>query len=323
MSHTLAQMDHAWNGGKIRSTISIFAPVEGESLPAYFENRQLTQYACYLDENGKTLGDPAHYDFTRTVQSLGWAPPIEKSRFDMLPVVIREPQGNPHVYVLPNAYQREVPLALEAQPKFAELDLKWHAVPFISNMVLSIGGIDYPTAPFNGYYMTTEIGSRDLCDERRYNLLQEIADKLEISTNQDENPFWRDEVMLLCNRATQESFDKAGVRMIDHHTASDQYAKFELREQSAGRIPSGDWAWIVPPMSGSACHVFHLEMTDLKAVPNFYNSRSTDGYALAPSYEDYERTRLAAEYDFWKKWFRRWLRRGGDNRFVNRLIDWF
>lgn len=322
MAYTLAQMDQAWNAGKIRSTISVFAPVEADTLPAYFENRQMTQYACHVDNRGQTLGDPLHYEYTRYVEQLGWSPPRDKSRFDLLPVVIREPKGNPHLYELPDTAQREVQITLDEHPAFNALGLKWHAVPFISGMVLSIGGVDYPTAPFNGYFMTPEIGSRNLCDERRYNLLPDIAKALALDTDPIRNPMWRDEAILACNQAVQSSFARAGVKIIDHHTASDQYAQFQLREQSAGRIPSGNWMWIVPPLSGSACHVFHLNMKDLRTVPNFYDSRSTDGHALAPSYEDYERSRFAAEYDFWKKWLRRWLRRGGDNRIVNRMMDW-
>jgi nitric oxide synthase oxygenase domain/subunit len=40
------------------------------------------------------------------------------------------------------------------------LHLKWYGVPIISNMDLKIGGITYPTAPFNGWYMVTEIAGK-------------------------------------------------------------------------------------------------------------------------------------------------------------------
>ena len=33
-----------------------------------------------------------------------------------------------------------------------------------------IGGITYPTAPFNGWYMVTEIAVRNFTDTYRYNL---------------------------------------------------------------------------------------------------------------------------------------------------------
>lgn len=39
-------------------------------------------------------------------------------------------------------------------------------------MVFDCGGLEFTAAPFNGWYMSTEIGSRDLCDVQRYNLLE-------------------------------------------------------------------------------------------------------------------------------------------------------
>lgn len=54
---------------------------------------------------------------------------------------------------------------------FAELGLRWYALPAVSNMLLEIGGLEFPAAPFNGWYMSSEIGTRNLCDSHRYNLL--------------------------------------------------------------------------------------------------------------------------------------------------------
>ena len=59
---------------------------------------------------------------------------------------------------------------------FADLGLRWYAVPVISSMYLDIGGVRYPAAPFNGWYMGTEIGSRNFGDAGRYDELREIAD---------------------------------------------------------------------------------------------------------------------------------------------------
>lgn len=55
---------------------------------------------------------------------------------------------------------------------FAELDLRWYAVPAVSSMMFDCGGLQFTAAPFNGWYMSTEIGARDLCDVNRYNLLE-------------------------------------------------------------------------------------------------------------------------------------------------------
>lgn len=55
---------------------------------------------------------------------------------------------------------------------FAEMGLEWFAVPAVASMMLDVGGVQYTAAPFNGWYMSSEVASRDLCDVQRYNLLQ-------------------------------------------------------------------------------------------------------------------------------------------------------
>jgi nitric-oxide synthase len=58
-------------------------------------------------------------------------------------------------------------------------------------MYLEAGGIRYPAAPFNGWYMCTEIGSRDLGDEGRYNQLPEIAARMGLSIGSPRT-LWKD-----------------------------------------------------------------------------------------------------------------------------------
>ena len=55
---------------------------------------------------------------------------------------------------------------------FEDFDLKWYALPAVANMLLEIGGLEFTACPFNGWYMSAEIGSRNLCDSYRYNLLK-------------------------------------------------------------------------------------------------------------------------------------------------------
>ena len=52
-------------------------------------------------------------------------------------------------------------------PWFEELGLRWYAVPAVANMAFDCGGLEFTAAPFNGWYMASEIG-RDLCDINRY-----------------------------------------------------------------------------------------------------------------------------------------------------------
>jgi nitric-oxide synthase len=152
---------------------------------------------------------------------------------------------------------------------FSDLQLKWHAVPLISDMVLEMGGIQYPAAPFNGWYMVTEIGSRNLGDEKRYNQLPIIANKLALNTDKS-NPFWKDKALVVLNEAVHFSFQKAGVTLADHHAASEQFMKFIRNEEGEGRSVKADWSWIVPPLSGSTLKVFHHEYNNDVVSPNFF-----------------------------------------------------
>jgi len=42
-------------------------------------------------------------------------------------------------------------------------------------MLFDCGGLEFCAAPFNGWYMGTEIGCRDLGDVNRYNFLEVIS----------------------------------------------------------------------------------------------------------------------------------------------------
>ena len=55
---------------------------------------------------------------------------------------------------------------------FGELGLRWYALPAVSSMAFDCGGLQFTAVPFNGWYMTTEIGTRDLGDPHRYNQLE-------------------------------------------------------------------------------------------------------------------------------------------------------
>ena len=54
-------------------------------------------------------------------------------------------------------------------------------------MLLQIGGVKYPAAPFSGWYVCTEIGARDLADIQRYNVLPMVGKHLGFDTSR-----WRD-----------------------------------------------------------------------------------------------------------------------------------
>ncbi|MDF5757004.1 nitric oxide synthase oxygenase [Spongiactinospora sp. TRM90649] len=254
-------------GGKIRPTITVFAPDRPGRPGPRIWNEQLIRYAGYRKADGSVVGDPRNADLTDAVRRMGWRGG-EGTAFDVLPLVVRGAEGAPLLCSVPGDAVLEVPLTHPSYPWFGRLGLRWHAVPAISNMALEIGGIRYPCAPFNGWYMGTEIGARNLADEDRYNLLPAIAGQLGLDTSTDRS-LWRDHALVELNVAVLHSFDSAGIPISDHHTESRRFLTHLAREEKAGRVCPADWSWIVPPMSGAATPVFHRYYEDVVLSPAF------------------------------------------------------
>ena len=254
----LQHLRFATNGGRIRSAISVF------SNEFRILNPQLIRYAGFLQEDGRVLGDPLMLNFTRRVMTLGWQPP-RRDAFTLLPLVVQQQGKEPKFFPLPDddAHALEVPI-LHPELDFEPLGLKWHALPVISDMRLEFGGLSYGAAPFNGYYMGTEIGARNLGDTARYNKLPEVAGVMGLDIKKPAY-LWKDRAMTELNIAVLHSFEQAGVKMLDHYTASEQFMQFSALETQKGREVTGEWSWLVPPVSGSASPIFHQEWkTDVK-----------------------------------------------------------
>lgn len=242
--------------GRIRSTITVFAPDRPGAPGPRIVNDQLVRYAGHRTASGEIRGDGRNVELTDHAVALGWRRPEPAGRFDVLPLLIAAGDGRPEIFEVPDDAVLEVPLSHPDHGWFAALRLRWHAVPAISNMPLAVGGVTYPTAPFNGWYMGSEIGSRNLADADRYDLLPEVAARLGLDTS-SERTLWRDRAVVEMVRAVQHSFDEAGVTMTDHHTESERFLAHLAREEGAGRRCPADWSWIVPPVSGALTPVYH------------------------------------------------------------------
>jgi len=303
----VAHLREATNGGRIRPLITVFAPdAPGRPGPRILSS-QLVRYAGYEagtvaggpgaggpgasgpgasgpgagdpragdprtgdPRAGDTVvGDPANAGLTRLARELGWPAPAAPGRFDLLPLLIRESGAAPTWHELPTDAVLEVPLRHPDYDWFSELGLRWYAVPVISDMRLEAGGIRYPAAPFNGWYMGTEIGSRNLGDDTRYNELPRVAARLGLSTA-DNRTLWKDRAMTELNVAVLHSFSSAGVTITDHHTESVRFLKHLELEERQGRSCPADWTWIVPPSASSATPVFHRYYDNFDQTPNFY-----------------------------------------------------
>eukprot|EP00560_Eucampia_antarctica_P003773 CAMPEP_0197831986 /NCGR_PEP_ID=MMETSP1437-20131217/12885_1 /TAXON_ID=49252 ORGANISM="Eucampia antarctica, Strain CCMP1452" /NCGR_SAMPLE_ID=MMETSP1437 /ASSEMBLY_ACC=CAM_ASM_001096 /LENGTH=1175 /DNA_ID=CAMNT_0043435141 /DNA_START=197 /DNA_END=3721 /DNA_ORIENTATION=- len=266
----VSHLKYASNCGAIKPVISIFPPKEdGQSGPVRIWNPQLICYAAYKLHDGTIMGDPARLQFTALCVKFGWAPPPTKSSFDILPILISDEEAGhavPKLFELPNDAVLEVELHHPEHDHFSHLNLRWYAIPAISNMGADIGGIIYQTCPFNGWYQITEI-SRDLLDAQRYNLAEAVAMACDIPRTTVS--VWRDDVQLQMHRAILHSFALQSVSTVDHHTASEQFLDFYKSEiQKRKRCPA-DWVWIVPPAGGSMTGVFHQEMLNFIVKPQY------------------------------------------------------
>ncbi|MRX73908.1 nitric oxide synthase [Bacillus lacus] len=261
----LRHIDYATNEGRIRPVITIFAPETSDhSLRIW--NHQLIRYAGYQTEHGM-IGDPASLSFTKALMNLGWQG--EQTHYDVLPLVIQRNKNKPKIYPIPKEKVKEVRILHPQYSCFEDLHIKWYAVPIISDMRLEIGGISYTAAPFNGWYMGTEIGARNLADESRYHFLPKIASVLNLDSS-SLSTLWKDKALVELNAAVLSSFKKEGVSIVDHHTAAIQFKQFEEKEGKAGRELTGDWSWLIPPVSPAATHIFHKSYRDRIVKPNYF-----------------------------------------------------
>jgi nitric-oxide synthase len=242
------------NGGNLRPTITLFAPQRPDGGRIRIWNPQLIRYAGVRQPDGSVVGDPINADITDLAISLGWQPP--GGRFDVLPLIVQLPGERPKLFPLPDDVVFEVDITHPDLPWLADLGLKWHVLPAISDMALEMGGLRYTAAPFSGWYMAAEIGARNFGDRERYDLLPVIARQMGLDTASTRN-LWQDRALIELCVAVGHSFRAAGVRIVDHHQASKQFVRHVHREREAGRGTPADWSWIVPPLSASATAVFH------------------------------------------------------------------
>ncbi|NBV45791.1 MAG: hypothetical protein EBR86_09170, partial [Planctomycetia bacterium] len=264
-----ALFDHlrfAFNGGDIRPAITVFAPSTPSRPGPRIWNPQLMRYAGIRLRSGRQIGDPAQNELTRRIMALGWEP--AGTDFDLLPLVIDTPATGPRLHPLPDDCRPEVPLAHPDHPWLAGRGLKWYAVPAVSDMALDAGGIVYPFAPFNGWYLDAEIAARNFTDADRYNLLPEIAERMGLDIGSDRT-LWRDKALLMLVEAVLHSFDRAGVKIADHHAVGHEFLEFCRNEQAAGREPHGRWMWLVPPVSASTSVLYREPFKDVSLKPAY------------------------------------------------------
>ncbi|XP_033173190.1 nitric oxide synthase isoform X2 [Drosophila mauritiana] len=249
-----------------RSAITIFPQRTDAKHDYRIWNNQLISYAGYKQADGKIIGDPMNVEFTEVCTKLGWK--SKGSEWDILPLVVSANGHDPDYFDYPPELILEVPLTHPKFEWFSDLGLRWYALPAVSSMLFDVGGIQFTATTFSGWYMSTEIGSRNLCDTNRRNMLETVALKMQLDTRTPTS-LWKDKAVVEMNIAVLHSYQSRNVTIVDHHTASESFMKhFENESKLRNGCPA-DWIWIVPPLSGSITPVFHQEMALYYLKPSF------------------------------------------------------
>ena len=266
-----ALCDHirlATNDGNLRAVMTVFRQEGPDGPGPRIWNSLLIRYAGYRQDDGSWIGDPGNEALTKAALDLGWAPE-KRTHYDVLPLIVQFPPREPKFFEIPSELVLEVPLTHPELPWFEELGLRWCALPAVADMLFDCGGIHYTMAPFSGWYMGTEIGARNMGDDYRYNQLPVVAERMGLDCRR-ERTLWRDKALVEMNVAVLHAFERAGVKVVDHHAASADFMEFAEQEAAAGRRIDARWDWVVPPMSGSTCPVFHVGWKETVIKPNYF-----------------------------------------------------
>ena len=219
------------NGGRIRPLVTVYARPD-----VRIRSEQLIRYA----------GDPQYAGYADTCRRLGWTPTGD--RFEVLPVLFKV-GSTVYMRRLDPSVIMEAQIAHPTIPGFADLGLRWHAVPAISNMLMRhrhFGTDRYWPVVLNGWYQTDEVAARDLADPERFNVLPEVAAVMGLATNDPADPLWEDLALTELHRAVVWSFRQAGVMYSTPQREARRFCAHIRREHEQGRTVPTDPTWMPP-----------------------------------------------------------------------------
>ncbi|XP_050526430.1 nitric oxide synthase, salivary gland isoform X2 [Daktulosphaira vitifoliae] len=257
---------YSTNKGNIRSAITVFQQRTDGRHDFRVWNAQLISYAGYKQPDGTFIGDPMNAEFTEVCMKLGWRG--KGTKWDLLPLVLSANGHDPDYFDLPRELILEVKLVHPRFDWFADLGLRWYCLPAVSSMMFECGGIQFTACPFNGWYMSTEIGCRNLCDTYRYNVLDTVLEHMRNDVNHY-GFLKKDRALVEVNLSVLYSFQSNNITIMDHHTACESFMKHYDNELRTRKGCPADWVWIVPPISGSITPVFHQEMANYELQPTY------------------------------------------------------
>jgi nitric-oxide synthase len=229
---------YATNFGAIRPTMTALNP------QVRVLNEQLIRYG----------DDPQYAGFCASLRRSGW--PLTGERFEVLPLVMFG-TGGVTVHPLPRDAVMEVPIGHPRLPWFADLGLRWHAVPALSNMLLRVDPCTAYPVVFNGWYVSDEISARNLAGPERYDVLPAVAAGLGLEVEADRDGYWRQRALIEVDAAVLWSFRQAGAKISSPDQEAHRFVSHLEREEGAGRAVPGDWSWMISPIAPVLLPTYH------------------------------------------------------------------
>jgi nitric oxide synthase oxygenase domain/subunit len=83
----------------------------------------------------------------------------------------------------------------------------------------------------------------------------------------------KERALVELNAVVLHSVAEAGGRIVEHHTASEEFGRFGALEKAAGRAGSAEGDWMMPPLAGAATPVSHQTMSELQLRPESKRGR--------------------------------------------------
>jgi nitric-oxide synthase len=229
---------YATNAGAIRPTMTVLNP------QVRVLNEQVIRYG----------DDPQYAAFGASLRRSGWRP--AGGRFEVLPLVLFG-AGGVTLHALPDDAVMQVPLEHPRLPWFADLGLRWIAVPAISNMLLRVDAQTVYPVVFNGWYVSDEISSRNLAGPDRYDVLPEVARRLGLDVASDRDGYWRQRALIEVEAAVLWSYRRAGVKISSPQQEANRFIGHLEREEAAGRSVPTDWSWVISPITPVLLPTYH------------------------------------------------------------------
>ena len=112
-------------------------------------------------------------------------------------------------------------------------------------------------------------GARNLADHDRYNLLPAVAEMMKLDTSRN-GTLWKDKALIELNVAVLHSFKNKELVLLIVILLHNNFSNLS-KKAACGRVVTGNWVWLIPPLSPATTHIYHKPYPNEILKPNFFH----------------------------------------------------